>query len=897
MRITGIRRMTAGGASALAIVAAGGFAAAQDTATANEEPADEIIVSGFRKSLGDALNVKRNEVGAVDAILAEDIADFPDLNLAEAVQRVPGVSIDRDAGEGRQITVRGLNPDFTRVRINGLETLSTTGGTDSSGGTNRGRGFDFNIFASELFRSITVRKTATPDVEEGSLGATVDLQTARPFEFDETTFVLSGQASYNTLSDKVGPRLAGLFSKTWNDDTFGVLVSAAYSDRNLLEEGFSTVRWDNAGSFSNEGAFPGVANAFHPRIPRYGKLIHDQQRLGITGAVQWRPSERTQLNADILYSKFDATRSEQFLEAISFSRTNAAGKGATDIVELEIDADNNIAYGVFNDVDVRIENRFDELTTRFFQASLEGVHEFSDRFRTKFVIGASESNYDNPIQTTIIADALDVDGYSYDFRQNDRTPLIDYNIDVTNPANFVVNEARDRPNDVLNQFQTAQLNFDFDASDALSFSAGASYKQFKFKTIEFRRDCVFGTANCLTTPTFALNTTNSLQTSIDDSVGAPTGTDLAFVIPNIDLIADQIGLYTNAFPFILQAGAYNQVVEDDLGGYLLGNLDTNLGGAPFRATAGLRVVNTDIATSGVLAGQFTTVEHSYTDYLPSVSAVLEPIENILIRASFSKVMARPTLPSLTPGGNLNAFSRTLNFGNPQLNPFRAWSYDASLEWYFTDEALVAVSFFYKDIQSFVSRQTDSVPYSSLGLDPAFLIGSPSTPDDIFDVTRNVNGEGGSLKGLEFQYQQPFTFLPGFFANTGFTGNYTYVTSEVNYGTTATPNLNELTGLSNHAANGTLYYEDGKFGVRGSAAYRSAYLTTFPGRNNNNEEGKNEVITLDARVNYSLTDKIELSFEAINILDTYNDQFVDTSDRVSVYHHTGRELLLGARVVF
>ena len=139
-----------------------------------------VVVSGVRAALESALNAKRNDNGIVDVIKAEDMGKFPDTNLAESLQRIPGVVIDRDAGEGRSITVRGLGQDFTRVRINGIEALATTGGTDSSGGANRGRGFDFNVFASELFNTVTVRKSSSADVEEGSLGATVDLQTSRP---------------------------------------------------------------------------------------------------------------------------------------------------------------------------------------------------------------------------------------------------------------------------------------------------------------------------------------------------------------------------------------------------------------------------------------------------------------------------------------------------------------------------------------------------------------------------------------------------------------------------------------------------------------------------------------------------------------------------------------------
>jgi iron complex outermembrane receptor protein len=165
-----------------------------------------VVVTGFRNSLAQALNVKRTSAAAVDAIYAEDMAKFPDLNLSESIQRIPGVAISRDAGEGRQISVRGLGAQFTRVRINGMEALTTSGGTDASGGTNRSRSFDFNVFASDLFNRITVQKTASAETEEGSLGATVDLNTAHPFDKRGFNFALSGKMGYNDQAEK--PRRA-----------------------------------------------------------------------------------------------------------------------------------------------------------------------------------------------------------------------------------------------------------------------------------------------------------------------------------------------------------------------------------------------------------------------------------------------------------------------------------------------------------------------------------------------------------------------------------------------------------------------------------------------------------------------------------------------------------------
>ena len=887
-------------------------AAFGQTAEASAEAADEgqdIVVTGFRGSLNAALSEKREAVNAVDVILAEDIADFPDLNLAESIQRIPGVSIDRDNGEGRTITVRGLNPDFTRVRINGMETLSTTGSTDSSGGTNRGRGFDFNTFASELFRSIKVSKSPTPSTEEGSLGAVVDLATARPLDYGAgLTLAGSAQGLYNDASRQVNPRLAGLLSYANEAETFGALVSVAWTPRDIVEEGFSTVRYagnpvpatgaaqsfTQRNAFQNEAAFPTAGTAFFPRIPRYGVLTSDQDRIGITGALQFRPSDRTLISLDLLYSKFSGTRREEFLEVISFSRNTATGIRETDVVALEVDpTTRNIVSGTFNDVDVRIENRLDDLTTEFKQATLDIEHEFSDTFKVRLTGGLSESDFRIGRQVTIIADALNVDGYSIDFSQDPNAPLIDYNIDVTNPANFLVNEVRDRPQSTLNEFKTVALSGDWEASDTISLEAGGSYKQFAFSSTESRRDTVL-TATTVVQP-FALTAAQSNLASLSSGSPGPSGIDRVFVVPNIDAISDRVGLFTGNFPLVVQNGSVNDVVEDDFAGFVQGSLDTTLGSWGLRAVAGVRYVRTEVSATGILSGTAVTVDNAYNDWLPSVSLVLEPTDKLLIRGNIARQMARPTLASLTPGGAFNAFGQTLSFGNPLLDPFRANSVDLGIEWYFAKEALLSVAVFYKDIKTFVTRETASVPFSELGLPESLLSGSPSGPDDIFTVQRNINGEGGDLKGIEIQYQQPFTFLPGVLKNFGFLGNLTLLDSEVNYGTAAAPLRDQLTGLSKTGFNTTLYYEDSKFSARVSGAYRSSFLTRVPGQNGNDIEGTRATFNVDAAMSYAINDRIRVTIEGINLTDEIRAQFVDSvGDRPVTYNHTGRTVLVGAR---
>ena len=463
-------------AIALTLACAATPAAWAQSTPAPEGELEEIVVTGFRASLAESLEIKRTTATAVDTILAEDIADFPDLNLAESLQRIPGVSIARDAGEGRQITVRGLGPQFTRVRINGMEALSTAGGTDATGGTNRSRSFDFNVFASELFNSLSVRKTASAEIEEGSLGATVDLRAARPFDYNGMTFVTSLQGGYNDLSEEFDPRASVLLSNVFADGRLGALVSVAYTERTLRDDGSSTVRWQKGGFTTLAPGYTGptlsqLNAAFHPRIPRYDMYENEQERLGITGSLQFAPSDSTAINFDALYSKLDGTRIEQFLQAPVFSAAGASGIGDVDVREAEIrtgrQGQTALVYGVFDDVDVRSEQRFDSLTTEFTQFTLDGSHDFGNGLKLTALAGMAESEHDNPKQTTLLFDALNVDGYVYDFRKDDRLPLISYGaLDVTAPASWRLTQIRLRPQTADNSFNTFEGNLEYEFSPA-----------------------------------------------------------------------------------------------------------------------------------------------------------------------------------------------------------------------------------------------------------------------------------------------------------------------------------------------------------------------------------------------------------------------------------------------
>ncbi|HYC02161.1 MAG TPA: TonB-dependent receptor [Azospirillaceae bacterium] len=920
-----------------------------DDATAQAGGADdvtEVVVTGFRAALGSALNEKRKESGVVDVIKAEDIADFPDANLAESIQRVPGVSIARDAGEGRQITVRGLSPQFTRVKINGMEGQSTTGGTDSSGGNNRSRAFDFNVFASELFNSITVRKTPSAETEEGSLGATVDLATARPFDYKDFTFAFSAQEGYNDLSKKFDPRVSSLVSGTFADGKFGALLSVAYTKRHLREEGFGTVGWDRSttnGGFcapasatlttacspgnprsSTDAAFGAVNNdnTFHPRIPRYGRLTHEQERLGITGSLQWQPADETLFSFDVLRSQFDATRREDWLEAFSFSRpASANGKPQTSVRDATVDPNGNLVYGLFDGVDIRSESRYDELETIYNQYTLTGSHEFTDALKIDGLVGYSKSELDNPIQTTVTIDRANTSGYSWDFREDDRLPALNYGFDVTNPANyvfapaggaFVGSEIRLRPQTVDNEYKVAELNGSYEVVPAFTIKAGANWKKFTYASTAQQR------ASETTIPALPPGTTiadlTTLLSGFGRNLDVPEGTPTTWLRPDVEKFDEVFGIYSGTGIFQLlgveSAGARGNiagVTEEVMAGYTQGQFSFDELPIPIRGDIGVRFARTKQTSRGyqVVAGApvEVTARREYNDWLPSLNLVGEVTPDFLVRLSASKVMSRPGLGSLTPGGTINLVGvRSVSSGNPTLEPIRANTFDASAEWYFAPDSLLSVGFFYKDVKTFIQNLQETRPFNTSGLSDALLQGSTAVPTDLFLFTRPVNTKGGPLKGVEINYQQPFTFLPEPFQNFGAILNYTYVTSEISYFVSALGTAqveNDLVGLSKNAYNATLYYEDDKFSARVSAAYRDKYLTAVPSNNVGNDvNGTNSTLTLDASASYAITDRIKVTFEALNLTDEFNDQYTSsTRDSVVFYSHTGRQFNLGVQYKF
>lgn len=932
------------GAAAVGLVAGGATAQEQEAPAEDESRQETVVVTGFRQSLQQAISVKRNETGIVDAISAEDIGDFPDLNLAEALQRVPGVQIDRDGGEGRSINVRGLSSDFVRVQINGMEALATTGGRD--GRANRNRQFDFNVFAADLFTSVKVAKSQEADVEEGSLGATVQLRSAKPFDYDGFTFATGAQASYNDLSENTDPRFTALLSDRWFDDRVGALVSVAYSTRNTFEEGSSSLRfrvpaddgcvapfvnltrcYQSVGSvttptgtvLTGPAAAAAAATGAHPRIPRYGRVSYDRERLGITGAFQIEPWEGTEITIDSLYAQLDQTRNEEFLESISFAReTGVQGLRSVDLVSGVLDGNNTLVSGTFNDVDIRTEQRIDVLATEFFQNSVTFESALADNLRLSGLAGVSRAIGTNPQQTTISLERYDVDGYSYDYT-DPNLPAFNYGFDVADPANYVFSSStalgdasiiRLRPNKTINSYETGRLDLAWDANDIFTVSGGVSYKEFGFDVKEWRKASEGVTAqtlNQLALNGYTLADYTTLVTNFGNGMDLPAGTPTSWVIPDlnalnaiIDFDCNCVNTYgdwrTTRFD-----GETRSAVEKSTGAYAQVDWRADLGFIPVRGNFGVRYVETELTSTGILSGSPTTANFKYEDTLPALNVVLEPSDNIVLRIAAAKTIARPSLASLTPGGTIDASppGLSLTAGNPYLEPIRSNNVDLSLEWYPYEEALFSVALFRKNIESFTQRLLQNVPYSATGF-PDSLLPVGVTPDDLFVVTTFVNTPGGTLDGIELTLQTPFNFdfIPEQLHGFGGLINYTKIDSEFDYivnpntGATVTQ---PLVGQSPSSMSATLYYERGPFEARISSSWRDEYLTTVPALSGNDVEGKAATMNLDFSASYELSEKLELTFEAINLTDVYDERWINSERQNSLnYEHTGREVVVGVR---
>jgi iron complex outermembrane receptor protein len=495
---------------------------------------------------------------------------------------------------------------------------------------------------------------------------------------------------------------------------------------------------------------------------------------------------------------------------------------------------------------------------------------------------------------------------TYDYRVNAMDPAISFDFDLKDPNNWKVSELRDRPSYTNNSFETQSADFKWEINDTFSAETGASRKKFAFDILALTRDTAIinqtktpqGSA---VSPTQKGCTFNSI--AVDSSMGAvftPSNGQNPFFLGNSNSVFEKMNFFNDSvcYPLRINASDDRSVEEQDTGYYVQGNFNTEILDMPFKGNAGIRKASTDLTSVGVLAGLDAKVTRTYSDNLPSVNLSLSPIDTVTIRVSWAKVMSRPDLGNLTPGGSLDNFNRKYTAGNPFLNPFRAKATDISVDWYFMKEALVSIAYFKKDISSFPQKSITQLAFSDLGLSTN-VSPAPATASDLYTVTSQSNGLGGYLDGYEAQFQTPFNFGPDWLHNFGIKLNYTKINSDLNVGTFVAPIHVKLPGQSDNSYNGTLWYENGDLQGRVSYTYRSGYITSSTSQSTAGAgyDTTDKVGVVDAAFSYQLNDHLKFSLDLINLNGASETTLNGDVDLIDTTLKFGRQAYLGASYTF
>ncbi|MEX0300522.1 MAG: TonB-dependent receptor [Kordiimonas sp.] len=877
-------------------------AAAQQTSSTDEF--EEIVITGIKRSLQSSIGMKRDANVVVDGISAEDLGVFPDGNVAESLQRITGVSISRSGGEGRFVTVRGLGPEYNTVLANG-RILATE---------NSGREFSLDVLSADLINGAQVYKGSQANLTEGAIGGTVNMTTWRPFDIKGQRFVASAAGTHDTNSKKEDIKGSALYSNTWNDGTVGFLASLSYSTRNVNRHGtFSDGLRAYDIDLGNDGTIdhPDTQVLFSQR---YQVHEQDRERFGGTAVFQLAPNDNHKITIDGLFSKFDV---DDKSTEIAYPFNSGGGnnwsnvtiedgiltKGTkttfADVIQAKLPRDTSTYQIGFNH-DWQVNDSLN-ITTDVAYSKAEGKGFGKSRFYV--VRKLTEMTYDL---------------YGGDF------PLVTTVEDLNDPSGYRSHVGSHFGSDTKDTVFEGKIDFTYDLEDfgAVKSVSGGVYYSDREKDIRASRrgPC----ATCLNGGPVEIRDT-SIFTPFNPSglLGGASGTfDNAWVSFDFDRVLDYYQseealsqldpdrranvegrLAAGGYTPTVNAGGSSNIAEKSYAAYI----QAELGGDNWGALVGGRLVSTDQTSTGQfveligveeITNSDGTVENrnpilgdpevvgfknKYTYFLPNVSFRMDLTEDVVLRAGYSQTLTRPTLSSLSTGVsyNVQVGSERISGSNPELKPFRAKNYDASLEWYFNDVGALTLAGFHKDLSSFLLRTTESEIQH--GID--------------FASSRPRNAGEATITGFELAYQQIFETLPAPFDGLGVQANYTFIDSTGDFSSLGGEAGIPLVGLSKHNYNLVAFYEKNRIKLRFAYNYRSDYLSepvTWLG----DTKDTRAFGQLDFRGSYDVTDNVQVFLEGINITNATGGDFFNGNKRiVTGYSDFGARYAAGVRVQF
>jgi TonB-dependent receptor len=903
-----------------------------------------IEITGIRGSLSRAMDLKHYASGVIDSIFAEDIGKFPDTNLAESLQRTTGVSIDRSGGEGQMITVRGFGPQFNTVLVNGRQIASE----------NTSRAFSFDTIASEMVQSLDVHKTAAASMQSGGVGATVNINTARPFSIDGFKIAGSVKAIVDGNSDKTTPQVSALISNTFNN-TLGVLFALNYQERDTRLNQAQTDGWlENVGipNPKNRSGDDYTGNIFSARNYDHKVTFENRSRTNANLVLQYTPTTNLMITADALYSDFNIT-------------TNATSYGhwfTAPNVENAVVDENGTVVDMYQEIGLATDfhaKKFDRLT----ETSSLGLNfdwHVNNNLNMQFDLSRSNAvrdvnngrgdqlsliGYANRVRFEIdnnilpvASDFTSADSSIFSGQQELDGVAYDPAVIPTGVANFY-DKANSKAHVMLRRGwavadDLTQLRWNniwsTDGDKAITaIKYGAMYSS-ETKSLD-RWDnesegfhCVYcGYPNYPDMSGFdqyIFNAGNDFLSNVSGSRRMPTSwlahdgeANFTFIEQyyadvNSDIISFDAVKRDNSFE--VNEDIFSVYLELDFEGQLADMLVSSTAGLRYEAT-NTSVIGTTASVTGLtildkteMLAEFDTAKSftqstTYADILPSFNIKLEITDDLITRVAASRTLTRPTLTSMSPvtvitttrqGGNLNSAS-----GNPVLVPFISNNLDFSLEWYYDDTSYISAGYFKKNVANFIVNsqvpKTFKLQNGGLLTDPS--TGSdPDVPDSDDEVAVFTNTLPNNSESVVVEGWE-LAAQHTFKAGFGFLINATLVDSNAELDPSDLTQVFALTGLSD-SLNVVAFYENGHLEARIAYNWRDRFLQSFTQSNGDGVTLVEAYYQVDARASYDIGQHLTLFVEGINLTEEYIHKRGRFANQLLLAEDSGRRYSFGIR---
>ncbi|UVO49538.1 TonB-dependent receptor [Sphingomonas sp. SUN019] len=884
---------------------------AQDPALAGGE--NDIVVTGLRASLQRAIDVKRNADVIVDSIASEDLGKFPDSNVAESLQRITGVSIDRSGGEGQFVTVRGFGPSFNTVLVNG-RTIATE---------NAGRAFSFDLLAAELISGADVYKSSNAVLQDGGIGSTINVKTARPFDIPGTKIVLSAKASYEDIADKFAGEGFGLISTTLADGRLGLLLAGSYQRRKAQVNTVAT-----NGYFRTNLPQAGLTNVYFPQNLDQIVDRQDRERIGINATAQFRATDTLTLSLDGLYNKFTVESN-----ASSLGHFFSPGE----ITSATLD-DNRTVTSMAQSINGKTDyiSRTFNRPTEVYGAGLNLEWKPTD-----LITVVSDSSYSKAVSNNGGNEVFAVVGFPnrVTFTNNGGIPSVvgqsSFTDNVTGRAHFATREGIDTSEELYEQ--RLEATFKTNGGFVKDVKVGGYFLDRTKENALIRSENNVGCAYCgyaIPVPNGLLQTFNAgnflkgegadlprqwltfdseayfsfLESTAaanaqDAAVGRPVGSLAAFLAAN------------NGYAPIRYPDSF-RIGERIVAGYAQIDFESELGGLPISGGVGARYVHTDVTSNGsqqvlldlrlipndptaytaVFAPTAAPVQRktNYTDFLPSANVRMDFTDQIVGRLAASRTVTRPDVTLLAPRvsfTNLRPGNLQASGGNPELKPYKSTNFDGSFEYYYQKGGYFTVGAFYKRVNNFIVSQVAPEPFALANADNIFPGGIASV-----NVRRPRNLEAADVYGVEIGFQHTFNYLPAPLDGLGVTANATFVKSSAGVDTSTTSQTFALEGLGN-SQNVVLFYEKGPIQARVAYNHRNEFLQTLANGTGGDPIFVEPLGQFDVSARYSINENVAIFVEGVNITNATTKRHGRFDNQFLAIVETGARYKAGVRVDF